>query len=217
MQFVCLAKSWKHGGRCVAGVVVEPSNSGGHKVVRSGEEPRWVRPVTNTNHGAVPEWMVKDICLLDIVELPSAPPCPAGYQSENVSYDSSLVSTVRKLPRESAVLDHFVTKREGPLFGNVRKAVRVDEILRIDHSLLLIKPADVSFHEAQTSQGKSQLRASFRYQRALYDLPVTDPEFVDDFRAGRAPAEPPKCYLTLSLGLPLNGEHYKLVAGVFAF
>lgn len=216
MRLVCLAKSWKHGGRCVAGVQVEPTDENRYRVVRDGEEPRWIRPVTHQEHGAVPESVVRNVCLLDIIELPDAEPCPSGYQSENVLYDHTAPpSVIRKLPKSGRILENFVTRRGGPLFGNQGKAVHQDRIRDLDYSLLLIQPSRISFADQESSSGKPQLRAHIIHETVEYDLPVTDPEFVEAFRKGGVPGEPANTYITISLGLPFNEFHFKLVAGVF--
>lgn len=215
MQLICLAKSKKYGGRCLAGVEVEPSGSGGHRVVRDNGEPRWIRPVTANEHGEVPESLVRDVCLLDIIELAETEPDPHGFQVENIRFASSSVNTVRKLPATNQVLDNFVTQWTGPLFGNRGKAVSAEKAALLDHSLLLIRVDDAAFLETESSSGKPQLRAGFTHERHRYDLPVTDPEFERDYREGQVPASASHFYLTLSLGVPYEGWHYKLIAGVF--
>ena len=217
MQIVCLAKSRKYGGRCVAGVEVEPGDYGGHRVVRQAGEPRWIRPVTDREHGELPACVIEDVCLLDIIELIGVQPDPQGYQAENVRFDQSQIRVVRKLPREAFVLDHFVTQRAGPVFGNRGKAIPADRAAAVDHSLLLIRVGDAEFHDTETMSGKPQLRVSFSHALHRYDLPVTDPEFDHDRRKGTLPAEYSCCYLTLSLGVEHEGWHSKLVAGVFLF
>ncbi len=215
MQLVCLAKSKKYGGRCLAGVEVQPSGSGGHRVVRDEGEPRWIRPVTANEHGEVPESLVRDVCLLDIIELVETEPDPRGFQVENIRFASSSVSTVRTLPATNQVLDNFVTQRTGPLFGNRGKAVSAEQARLLDHSLLLIQVNDVAFLETESSSGKPQLRAEFTHEKQRYDLPVTDPEFERSYRQGQVPASASHFYVTISLGVPYEGWHYKLIAGVF--
>ena len=43
--FVCLANSYKHGGRCIAGVEVEWREDRWRIVRDERQMPRWVRPV----------------------------------------------------------------------------------------------------------------------------------------------------------------------------
>jgi len=67
--------------------------------------------------------------------------------------------------------------------------------------------------EARLARG-----ARFRHAGAWHDLPVPDPVWVSAF-AHDAPGdyehtEREEVFLILSLGEPMNDEHWKLVAGV---
>lgn len=215
MQMVCLAKSKKYGGRCLAGVQVEPTGQGGHRVVRRRGEPRWVRPITATEHGEVPESFVRNVNLLDIVELGETEEDRRSFQTENIRFKSTACTKVRELPGTSHVLNQFVTSRPGPLFGNHGKAVKDEKAELLDHSLLLIRVNDGAFLRHQEIGEKPKLRAHFAHEGRSYDLPVTDPEFERQLLHGGLVGSKFDCYLTLSLGVSYQRWHYKLVAGVF--
>jgi len=211
MLIALLAKSKKHGGRCVAGVEVT-QKGGGYKIVRDNGEPRWVRPVTRGGHGEVPSELVSKINLLDIVEFPDLRAEPDGFQSENFTSGDLRPRLVAKLSKTASVLDDFVTTRTGPLFGNRGKAIVADRIDDLDHSLLLVVANDARFEATKNVKGKPQLRVHFTHEDTEYDLPVTDPEFEAEF----SPTSSFElCYLTLSVGVENDGWHSKLVASVF--
>lgn len=64
-RFVCLANSFKEGGRCLAGVALNDSNG----PVWSDGRLKWVRPICNTPHGEVHTWLVYHLRPLDIIEM----------------------------------------------------------------------------------------------------------------------------------------------------
>ena len=133
MLLVCLAKSRKHGGRCIAGVEVIQGSSD-YEVVRKGAEPCWVRPVADTEHGEVPSHLVESIALLDVVEFPDVQAFPQGCQSENARIGKTAPYVVGKLPKTRPLLDRFQTVRSSHLFGNRGKAVIAEQAARLDHS-----------------------------------------------------------------------------------
>ena len=211
MLIALLAKSKKHGGRCIAGVEVMQKD-GRYTILRDKGEPRWIRPVTRSGHGEVPSELVSKLNLLDIVEFPDLRPKPDGFQSENFTSGSLKPRLVARLSKTASVLDEFVTTRTGPLFGNRGKAIIAGKIGDLDHSLLLVAADDAEFEATTNVKGNPQLRVRFTYDSVEYDLPVTDPEFQDLFSEGLSFTS---CYLTLSVGVENEGWHSKLVAGVF--
>jgi hypothetical protein len=101
---------------------------------------------------------------------------------------------------------------------------------RLDHtpiesSLELVHPEDLWWW-IREEKGKRRNRAIFRpghVGRTRYDLPVTDPHWLESLRllpAGIYPhsfffgGEQPDTFLTVSLSEAFEGFHYKLVAGV---
>jgi hypothetical protein len=219
-QFICLANSKKYTQRCIAGIELEKSARKGYKyqIVRRAENPLWLRPVSSSDHGEVTAELVDHINLLDIVEVNVIAPAPQGYQSENVLFDNQRLEVVDKIDKKEALLDKLLAVDQPALFGNKDKVVQSYEIGRLDHSLLLIKPVDVFVFEAINPKGNSQIRASFTYGTTLYDLPVTDIDFIEKFAQNRDILQ--GCnhiYFTVSLGIAYNGRHYKLVAGIIYF
>jgi hypothetical protein len=73
-EIVCLANSRKHNNKCVAGLNLKTG--------------QWIRPVTNTEDGAVPNYLTlingRPLQILDLVDIPlNEKERGKGYESEN--------------------------------------------------------------------------------------------------------------------------------------
>lgn len=202
MRIVCLANSWKEGGRCVAGIDVE-----------SG---RWVRPVSTTSHGQLSlaeatlrdSGQVREVRALDVVDLGELIRRPEVGQPENFALGSrgmALVSTV-----EPDFLERFVDRRNFLLHGT-SASVATEHASLVQSSLTLVRVENPQFRV--NPRNERQLRAQFRFAGVEYDLPVTDASSWVDF----AKIDPRRFsigpwYFTISLGVPFHGWMYKLVA-----
>ncbi len=82
-RFVCLANSFKEGGRCLAGIELDNNNA---PVIINGH-PKWIRPICNTPHGEVHTHLVVHLNILDIIEIDvTGYPEVRDYQSENALF-----------------------------------------------------------------------------------------------------------------------------------
>ena len=216
--FVCLANSKKYGERCIAGVEISDFDGVQYSIAKLDSQPKWIRPVSNKEHGAVSSELVGKVQLLDVVEFEVSSECPRGYQSENVFFDESSLKIIGRLDWLSSNVEQFQSTDVALVFGNRGKAVHVDMIDQITHSLVLIRPDSLRFQEVTYPNGKHQVRCRFDYGGNEYDLPVTDIVFLASFN--RDPTQTinfSDCFLTLSLGVEHNGFHSKLVAAVLGF
>jgi len=209
-KIICLANSKKFNERCVAGIEVDDS-SGGYKIITSGSNPNWLRPVSKNEHGEFPTNIAQDISLLDVIEFDLLAPCPSGYQTENVYFAENSVKKVTSIGLSSKNLDKL-TSDTVTLFGNRGKAVHEDVIDSLDHSLVFIK---VNKYKAFIKPENNQLRMTFTYNSVEYDFPITDIKFEALFRTNEKMLEGVKnLYLTISLAVVHNNWHSKLIAGV---
>lgn len=212
--FICLANSKKYGGRCLAGIEVERNPTDRHlELLRDPQgRPRWLRPVTRTEHGEIPHPQCQHLRLLDLVEFEQMAPCPDGCQTENVWYAGKTFDKSGFLNLKPPNLDQLVDDRP-MLLGNLEKSISRAETSVLDHSIVLIKPnaASIRFHEI----GASHLRVRFEYRAAQFDLPVTDFDFylrwVDEPQM-LAAAE--HIYFCVSVSKEYEGRLHKLVAGI---
>jgi hypothetical protein len=213
LRFVCLANSIKEGGRCLAGIVLN-----GDDIAYAGDKPLWIRPVCPENqHGQISFFYAFGIQLLDIVEITVGRAVPADFQVENTTFDVKEMQVVGRYFFPTALLN-VLTETDSPtLFGSTSRSVPVDDVHELDYSLTLIRTYRPTFYTVlKGERAKEQLRILFSYHGVTYDLPVTDPEFLEFYRNDASATQNlADVYLTLSLGIAHEGKHYKLVAAVF--
>ena len=83
-RFVCLANSFKEGGRCMAGIELDENNN--PKLVNI--HPVWIRPICKTLNGEIPNAIATPFNVLDIIEMEvTGHPEKRDYQSENVFFN----------------------------------------------------------------------------------------------------------------------------------
>ena len=212
--FVCLANSYKRGGRCIAGVEVVSDNKGGWKPVRNDDgRPRWIRPIAQTTYGEIPNYVADNIEMLSVIKLADVVPCPELCHVENVYY-SRMEPYEYNTSQESSIMNQLIDSKHLSIFLNRGRAVSAEMLADVNYSLMLIHPDKASAYRDENRE-KSKNRMNFTYYGVEYDLPITDPAFLDEFK--REPErynEIPDVYLALSLGLEFEGWHHKLVAGV---
>jgi hypothetical protein len=221
LRIVCMANSRKHGGRCVAGVVVD-----------TGE---WIRPVSPGPPGhdgtlSDDQSLLDDGTqpgLLDVIDIDVIRPQRACYQPENWIIGGQrwrLISRHRS-PELISILRKSVESGSEILGCNrsrIQYSGTVSEPVR--RSLALVAPRCVRWHIRTRSTGNRQIRAQFTLGRQAYDLPVTD--LVWQARLSGLPAgrtydshhvelkRGDRLVLTVGLGEPYEGYCYKLVVGV---
>lgn len=211
MKIVCLANSYRVGGRCLGGIELDNNNN---PVFQNGR-PKWVRPVCNTEHEEVPIPLVSHISLLDIVEFTPIQANGHGHQSENYLFQSNSIRANGRFP--IANLQNLTDNNRFPLvFGNRGAAVPEHLVGDLSYSLMLLSLNDFETNERVfEDRVYPQLKLSFRYNGNVYNFPVTDPDFHhryglnNDILNGRE-----RIYVTLSLAAPHQAWSSKLVAGI---
>jgi len=211
IRFVCLANSVKEGGRCLAGI--ELNNNNEPLIEKNG--PKWIRPVCKTQHGKIYTHWVMHIKLLDIVEIESTgTPVKPSYQSENIYFKDEDLKVVGRFERGE--LSRLCDNRYY-IFGNWGKALSTDEIVFLDHSLVLLHIDEFQVTEKINldDPGKKKVRLQFSYNGTAYDFPVTDPVFLQLYANNASILKViGSLYLCVSIGINFNGWYYKLVAGI---
>ena len=220
-RIVCLANSYKHDHRCVAGISLITK--------------KWVRLVGKQVRGCL---TVKETCysdgrevaLLDVFEAELAETCSTNCHPEDLYIAEAQWRPVRRFdgPNDLRFLGDYLNKAPSVLQGyGDRVYARKIEGTPAERSLELIHPEDLWWW-IREENGKRKNRALFRaghVVRSRYDLAVTDPAWLSQLHllpAGIHPhallfaGKPPKTLLTVSLSEPFEGFHYKLVAGVVA-
>ena len=213
--FICLANSYKHGGRCVAGIEINLDKDGRLTIVRDPDgKPHWIRPIANTQFGSIPNHIAATIPLFSVVKLMDVDPCPDKAHVENMQY-SQMVCRPYDFKSVSDLLSHCIDPVHQAVFYFRGKAIPAQMVERLNYSLMLIKPENAHAFIDEERE-KSKYRMKFSYYGSNYDFPITDPEFIEALKKNPEHYSDLKnIYLTLSLGLEFEGFHFKLVAAVF--
>ena len=208
---VCLANSRKLGDRCIAGV--------------ESDSRKWIRPIGSGSHGAVTtaEQKLDDGTLpdiLDLISLPLGGATPQEGQPENWALKPGPWRKVGELNDDDArdLLEQLAD--DEPVFGTNSRSVSVSavEAGQVTSSLAVVHAQQVSWSKTVKYGGGTQVRCEFLHAGTWHDLPVTDLAWLKHF-AGDEIGDYPHVdtedvFLVVSLGEPMNDEHWKLVAGV---
>jgi hypothetical protein len=218
-QIVCLANSYKHNHRCMAGIGLTTK--------------QWVRLIGRDVQGCLTREQTcyrdgKEAAVLDLFEAELGEQCGSKSHPEDVYVTGKPWRLIRRFDEQSDLecLSKHISRGPFLLEGfddrvSVAKAIAVPR----KRSLELIEPEDLWWW-IREDKGKRRNRALFRVsheKRVRYDLAVTDPAWLNQLNllpAGIYPHalffknKPPRTYLTVSLSEPFEGFHYKLVAGV---
>jgi hypothetical protein len=205
---ICLANSFRDGGRCVAGVDLETAE--------------WIRPVP-PGGGAIPvsETVIegRPLSILDVVELTvESARMDTEFQRENRVMPEYNWRRVTRLDSRFVI---GIMEQESPILFNYDDKVYVSTLKQLPpnewRSLQLVWPSDLDFQ--RDSRSSSAWRANFSDSAGCrYSLRVTDPEVCERLQGGKSIKA--GSLLTISLTLPwlprnASGKRcHKLVAGV---
>src|ERR1017187_814685 len=218
-RIICLANSYKHDHRCVAGISLDTK--------------KWVRLIGKQVPGCLTRKEAsyrdgKEVALLDVFEAELDKECGSNCHPEDVYITGKSWRFVRSYDEisDSQLLAACIDDEPVVLEG-YRDRI---EICRFETkparcSLGLNIPGDL-FWWIREEKGKRNNRALFRLGRIgriRYDLPVPDPATLNMLNllpAGLYPDglicgnKATRTLITVSLSEPFEGYHYKLVAGV---
>lgn len=225
-EIICLAKSTKHGGICIAGIKTDGSG--------------WLRPVSNKKDGTLyPEhYTLEDGSepeLFDIIRIPCTKPEPKCHQPENWLIQPNkfwkFIGNCTLFQAQQLLNPEIKNNSFSPeLLGNTESKIDYEELTKsaFQSSLALIKPRELQW-QITSYQGQKKCRAIFTLGENLYDLPITDPiwkSLLSSLKEGTYECEEviekldlqnfesDKFRLTISLGEPFEGYCYKLVAAI---
>ncbi len=167
----------------------------------------------------------KEVALLDVFEAEFDEKCGSNCHPEDAYVTAKPWRPLRRFDEPSCAkyLSGHLSKDSTVLEG-CSDCVSAEAVLVWPRrkSLELIQPDDLWWW-IREDKGKRRNRAIFRFNRVRYDLAVTDPSWLDQLNLLTAGIYPhgfflrdkhPRTFLTVSLGEPFEGFHYKLVAGV---
>lgn len=218
-RIVCLANSYKHDHRCVAGISLVTK--------------QWVRLVGKQVPGCLTRKQTcypdgKETAILDVFEAELGEECGSNCHPEDVYVTEKPWIPVRRFDQPADARSFAAHLNKGPSilqgYGD-RVYGRKFDATPVAQSLDLVHPEDLWWW-IREENGKCKNRALFRaghVTRARYDLAVTDPAWLDQLHLLPAGIYPhafffkdklPKTLFAISLSEPFDGFHYKLAAGV---
>jgi len=215
MRMICLANSFKDGGRCIAGIDTATG--------------MWVRPVIE-HGGSVPQsktyvkagrfpFIKRQLAPLEIVEI-DVKPCPTiqQFQCEN-----QIIAgwRWRIVGREKPGNLLKYCDGTAPIFYSSSDRIYASVLRRMPpecwRSLQLVQPLEVAFERDQRGKWRVRFKDA---KGGFYDLSLTDPFFMNKLRSGVPVSK--NCLLTISLTRPFVPNNdpsrpavcYKVAAGV---
>ena len=215
-RFIVLACSYKHGGRCVAGIDLQAK-----KLVRL------ISKNAETNY-AIP----KEECFmnfqslqpLDIIEIDILEKAPLnGAQTENYFVSLPLIKAFLGQATISDIVPYAFKSKLSPYpFDSKDAFLNHEAYYYRDYSLCLIKAYSLSLRAVQNKSGETKTKISFNVYKfggekvSLVDYCVTDPMytiFENGNREGKTNLG--KAWLLISLGQDDDSDkYYKYVSGI---
>lgn len=208
-DILILAKSWKHGGFCIAGKEIETGN--------------WIRPVSDNNetNGAITEEQARltydgATCApwrcqtLRKVRINFSQHAQNDYQPENYQIDNTQWI---QLYTEGVDLNNYLDDAPLDIWGP-NNTLTHQEAIAANSSLYLLRVNNISFYmlNNDANDNRPRIRATFCYNQNEYDFPVTDPEY---YRRNECPRNYSSGIFCISLGELYQEQHYKLIAAVY--
>ena len=218
-RIVCLANSYKHDHRCVAGISVITK--------------KWVRLVGRQVPGCL---TIRETCyadgkqaaLLDVFEVQLGESCGNNCHPEDVYVAGEPWRLLYRYdePKYREQVYGFISKQPSVLQGYT-DSISVQKIIEQprESSLELIQPDDLWWwirEEGDRRRNRAVFRVS-KASRVRYDLAVTDPVWLNQLKFLPTGIHPHSLLmgndrsgtlLSVSLSENFHGFHYKLIAGV---
>ena len=213
VDFICLANSYKLGGRCIAGIRVDNGT--------------WIRPVSDKEHGVLDarDFRLQDGSqpkIFDVIRVGLSEAKPLPYQPENWRMDGSAWRLLeRPASIEHAAIVAKSISRTRILFGEYEPWIPHAHFQArpARESLVLVQPEDVRWR----TQDRNTTRVCLYLDDLPHDLPLTDPIYVAILKSRVTGThvsselgipKDRKILFTISLGEPYEGKCYKLAAAV---
>ena len=208
---LCLANSYKLGGRCIAGVEVELKN-GSLSIVKSKYGiPLWIRPISSSAAGEVPMSDAIGIDVLSVVKVHGVSYAGNGSHSEDYYYQS--LESVQSLRPSDSFLKEYVDSWHTTIFGNKGRALTPQAFDDGDYSVMLIRTEKAEVYK-DTTYAKPRIK--FVHNNNVYNFPITDPVFLDKLHNNNSlyNSNYGTLYIVVSLGVVHNAWHSKLAATI---
>ena len=218
MKILTLSNSYKEGGRCIAGIQIDEQ----YRIVSRNNNLSWIRPICNTVHEQVPNNLASNIKYFDVIDFEIDTTYTRNdYQSENVLIHNNNLKYYKKLKtnRRWSTLNKLYSNfnNNNTIYLNSSKFITTNQIQNLSYSLQLVKATDFEIVQNNRYDGNgTQLRILFNYKRNSYNLPITDPIFLNKYRRDDSILDySEEIFIISSLGVAFNNKYYKLAATIF--
>lgn len=162
MKIICVANSYKHHGRCIAGINLQ-----------SGV---WIRPVSTVDGGKIPvdntRINVSRIWLLDVVDIPINPKQKLGYEIENYGYENGFWQVVGK----GKITDLLPYCEDNILYPECDRSIPYSYLLQQSplRTLQLIEVKSLHCYRNDHDKPKARILDE-KYGISDIELSITDP------------------------------------------
>ena len=218
-EVIILANSYKRRGRCIAGV--------------RADNGQWVRLISGeTGHGELyPDHYLYDDGgepeMLDVVRVGCTEPRPKPYHPEDWLIGECFWELVsRPISPELIPVLRSAVQRGGLILGDRTPKLAMSELTDnpAGASLTLVSPTEFRWKIVSTPENAHKPRIVFKHGGERYDLPITDPLWVERLRELTVGTHAPdaaglernqRVLLTISLSEEFEDHFcYKLAAAV---
>lgn len=213
-RIICLANSYKVGGRCIAGKEILPDGSVGE----------WIRPVSSRPKEGVSEIERHyegeiEPAVLDVIEVPLISARPKMHQQENWLLDPDIYW--EKVDRRTPTSLQRLADPVAPLWMNGYSSSNGENdripgysINNVKTSLRLIRLPKLEL-QVTSEYGRKRVRGRFQFSRVEHCFSVTDPRYLQNYQSKYPNSyNIEECFLTISIGELYRGYYYKLIAAI---
>lgn len=210
---LCLANSYKHGGRCLAGIEISLVDNKCTIIRDANGVPKWIRPISHNLAGEISSTHAQEIKVPSILKINGAEYAGTYSHSENMFFQSlTIILSNAKLSHE--VLDNCLDNYHSTIFGNRGKALTPECFQNGNYSVMLIKAENPEVY-IDNRFNNSKPRMKFTHNGNIYDLPITDPIYLEKIKTNEnCIGVLSEVYIVVSLGVEHDGWHSKLIAAI---
>lgn len=209
---LCLANSYKHGGRCIAGIEVEIDDEKLKIIKSSYDIPVWIRPISHFSAGEVPMSDASKIGILSLVKVHNVSYAGSCSHSEDYYYES--LEMIQTINPSDTFLKQCIDSYHYKIFSNRGKALTINAFKEGDYSLMFIRTEN---SEIYLEPKYIKPRIKFYHNGNQYDFPITDPEYLNRLHNDTSLYKSYKVlYIVISLAVEHEGWHSKLAATIIS-
>lgn len=211
---LCLGNSYKHRGRCIAGI--EITINAGRLIVKKSTYgiPVWIRPISHSVAGEIPLRDAQGIKILSVVKIYNAQ--YAGNASHSEDYYYEKLQLVQTLNPSDDFLKECIDSWHECIFGNKGRALTPEAFNSGDYSLMLIRTEESEIYLDTRYSPKPRIK--FAYKGINYDFPIIDPDYLNRLKTDSSLYKTgyDALYIVVSLGVEHEGWHSKLAATIIS-